>query len=561
MEVSTLASALLAEDTGALLDRALEQWTAILGPDHVMVDERSRTAAETATFATSQRVPAILRPGCREEVQECIRIANRFRVSLYPVSSGKNWGYGSRVPVADASVLIDLSRMNRIVDFNEKLAYVTVEPGVTQRQLFEFLGTHQSRLWMDATGSSPECSLIGNVVERGFGHTPYGDHFAQVCGFEVVLPTGTLMQTGFCRFPAAQAGPVYRWGAGPTLEGLFSQSNLGIVTRMTIWLMPAPEHFEAFFFQCNRADQLAGLIEALRPLRMQGILRSTVHIANDYKVLAGIQQYPWQETGGQTPLRPELMAQLRSRLKFGAWSGSGGLYGTRGQVAEARRAIRKALKGKVDRLQFLDDRKLAFASRFAKLYQLLTGWDLSKVIELARPIYGLMKGVPTEQPLASTYWRKKSVPPTSMDPDRDGCGLLWLAPVAPTEGHHVELIAKIANDILLEYGFEPSISMTLITERAVACVISICYDRREAGQDDQAMACYHHLRQAMTDRGYYSYRLGIQAMSEMSGPDGYADLVRAIKNAVDPNGVLAPGRYQPGVSVPSQTTAIPIAKA
>jgi len=545
MEVRTVGPAVITEDTDRLAVEALEQWTALVGAEHVIADDRSRKTAETATFATTQRVPAILRPGSRDEVQECMRIANRFRIPVYPISSGKNWGYGSRVPVTDASVLIDLSRLNRILDFNEKLAYVTVEPGVTQRQLFQLLQDRHSSLWMDATGSSPDCSLIGNAVERGFGHTPYGDHFAQVCGFEVVLPTGALMETGFCRFPGSQAGPAYKWGAGPTLDGLFSQSNLGIVTRMTIWLMPAPEHFEAFFFQCNREEQLASLIEALRPLRLQGILRSTVHIANDYKVLGGIQQYPWEETNGATPLRPEVMCQLRSRLKFGVWSGSGGLYGTRGQVAEAKRAIRKALKGKVDRLQFLDDRRLAFASRFAKLYQLLTGWDLSRTLDLARPVYGLMKGVPTEKPLASAYWRKKSPPPANMDPDRDGCGLLWHAPIAPMEGSHIEVVVEIANRILLEYGFEPSISMTLITERAVACVISICYDRGEPGQDDQAMACYRELRQELTNRGYYSYRLGIQAMSEMSGADGYAGLIRAIKDAVDPNGVLAPGRYEP----------------
>ncbi len=558
MEARTLGNpAVLAEASGALADQAADQaadlaaiqaiaqWTSLLGADHVIVDERSRTAAETATFATTQTVSAIIRPANREELQECVRVANRFRIPVYPVSSGKNWGYGSRVPLAHASVLIDLSRMNRILDFNENLAYVTVEPGVTQRQLFQFLQARESRLWMDATGSSPDCSLIGNAVERGFGHTPYGDHFAQVCGFEVILPTGAAAETGFCRFPRAQAGAVYRWGAGPALEGLFSQSNLGIVTRMTIWLMPAPEHFEAFFFQCNGDEQLAPLIEALRPLRLQGILRSTVHIANDYKVLAGIQQYPWQETCGETPLRPDLMAGFRSRLKFGAWSGSGGLYGTRGQVAEARRALRKALKGRVDRLQFLDDKRLAFASRFARLYQFMTGWDLSKTLDLARPVYGLLKGVPTEQPLASAYWRKKSVPPSNPDPDRDGCGLLWYAPIAPMEGQHVEVVASIAHRVLLEHGFEPAISMTLITERVVACVISICYDRREPGQDDQAMACYRHLQRELTERGYYSYRLGLQSMSEMNGPDGYGALVRAIKHAVDPNGVLAPGRYQP----------------
>jgi 4-cresol dehydrogenase (hydroxylating) len=544
MEVRSMSNpALLAEgrDTPA----ALAHWSAIVGAENVLVDGRSLGAAETATFATTQTIPAIIQPASRDELQGCIRIANRFGIPVYPVSSGKNWGYGSRVPVADSSVLIDLKRMNRILDFDEKLAYVTVEPGVTQRQLFQFLRDRKSKLWMDATGSSPQCSLIGNVVERGFGHTPYGDHFAQVCGFEVVLPTGDVAETGFCRFPGAQAGSVYRCGAGPALEGLFSQSNLGIVTRMTIWLMPAPEHFEAFFFQCNRHDQLASVIEALRPLRLQGILRSTVHIANDYKVLAGLQQYPWQETGGETPLGPELMTQLRSRLKFGAWSGSGGLYGTPGQVVEARRALRKALKGNVDRLQFLDDRRLAFASRFARLYQFLTGWDLSKTLALARPVYELMKGVPTEQPLASAYWRKKSVPDSDLNPDRDGCGLLWCAPITPMEGSHVELVTGLATDILIEYGFEPSISMTLITERAVACVISICYDRDVPGQDDQAMACYRQLQRELMQRGYYSYRLGIQAMSELNGPDGYADLVRAIKNTIDPNGILAPGRYQP----------------
>src|SRR5262249_23872360 len=146
-------------------------------------------------------------------------------------------------------VLLDLSRMNRILDFNEELAYATVEPGVTQRQLFAFLQERKSRLWVDATGSSPDCSLIGNAMERGFGHTPYGEHIANTCGFEVVLPTGEVVETGFSRYPNVHAAPVYRWGLGPSLDGLFAQSNLGVVTRMTFWLMPAPEKFEAFFFR------------------------------------------------------------------------------------------------------------------------------------------------------------------------------------------------------------------------------------------------------------------------------------------------------------------------
>src|SRR4030095_17003422 len=141
------------------------------------------------------------------------------------------WGYGSRVPAGDG-VLLDLGRLNRIVAFDEDLAYVTIEPGVTQGQLYEFLRERGSRLWMDATGASPDCSIIGNTMERGFGHTPMGDHCNNVCAFEVVLPTGECVQTGFGRFAEAKAGALGRWGLGPSLDGLFSQSNLGLVTSL-----------------------------------------------------------------------------------------------------------------------------------------------------------------------------------------------------------------------------------------------------------------------------------------------------------------------------------------
>src|SRR5262249_39909877 len=155
-------------------------------------------------------------------------------------------------------------------------------------------------------------------------------------------------------------------------------------------------------------------------------LRSAIHIGNDYKVLAGIRQFPWECSA---PLSQASMQEFRKQMKFGAWNGSGGLYGTRAQVAEARNAVRKALAGKVKKLQFLDDRKLRLASRFARLFGLFTGWDLSKALELVKPVYGLMKGEPTDRALASCYWRKRNPPPRKMDPDRDGCGLLWCAPV------------------------------------------------------------------------------------------------------------------------------------
>jgi 4-cresol dehydrogenase (hydroxylating) len=525
---------------------ALTRWIDVLGASFVIEDHEKLRAAETATFQTTQRIPVILRPGSTEEVRAVVRIANECGLPLYPVSSGKNWGYGSGVPVRSDCAVVDLSRLNRIADFSESLGYVTVQPGVTQAGLFTFLQERKSALWMDATGSSPDCSLIGNAMERGFGHTPYGDHFAHVCDLEVVLANGDLVRTGYGSLARPKADRVYKWGNGPSLDGLFSQSNFGIVTEMTIWLMPAPQYFQAFFFQCDREDGIAGVVEALRPLRMNGTLRSTVHIGNDYKVLAGIGQFP---TGEQQPITPDRMKQLRRELKFSRWSGSGGLYGTRRQVAEARRLLRAAMAGRVEKLQFLDDRTLALASRFRGIYRTLTGLDLTRTLELVRPVFGLLKGIPTKKTLGSAYWRKRMAVPEDPHPDRDRCGLLWIAPVAPMEGGHAARLAVLAESSLLQAGFEPQLSFTLLTERSLACVISIAWDRDVPGEDERAMDCYFGLRQKLEAEGYYSYRLGIADMdthlnTERKGT-AYGKLVQSIGKALDPNGILAPGRYVP----------------
>ena len=120
-----------------LSQAALLQWESVLGRENLITQEEPLRAAATATFSVDRQIPAILRPANREQVQQSLRIASKFAVPVYPISSGKNWGYGSRVPVRDGCVLLDLGRMNRILEFNEDLAYATVEPGVTQGQLFD----------------------------------------------------------------------------------------------------------------------------------------------------------------------------------------------------------------------------------------------------------------------------------------------------------------------------------------------------------------------------------------------------------------------------------------
>ncbi len=143
-----------------------------------------------------------------------------------------------------------------------------------------------------------------------------------------------------------------------------------------------------------------------------------------------------------------------------------------------------------------------------------------------------------------------------MDPDRDGCGLLWCSPVLPNTGAHTLAVTRLVTEVLLDHGFEPQMSLSLATERSIICVATISYDRDVAGEDQRALDCYRVLAGALVDRGYPPYRLPVGAM-------GYLDLssaagvVARLKSALDPNGVLAPGRYQAGsVAVPSDATPL-----
>lgn len=526
------------------LKLAIDSFIQVVGVENVITDPKILSHYEKTTFLTGHRIPAIVRPAHVGEVQDCVRLANQHKTPVYVISTGENTGYGSKVPTQDGCIVIELNRMDRIVDFNDELGYITLEPGVTQKQLYEFLLAKHCKFWMDTTGATEKHSLIGNIIERGFGHTPYGDHFANVAGLEVVLPDGDRMHTGFGRFSNAKAKQIYRWGVGPYFDGIFSQSNLGIVTQLSVWLMPKPEFFQAFYFKTPKYEQLLEVIDALRPLRLNKTIKSALHIGNDYKVLSSIQTYPWELMQGKTPLSQAVLDDLAKQLDFGAWNGSGALYGTRQEVASARAQIKKQLKGKVSKLLFLDDRLLRLAELMQKPYQWLTGVNLPQVFKLLKPLYLMNKGVPSDAMIPSVYWRKKQ-PAVMNDPERDGCGLMWLAPTAPISGEHADAIWQIVSGIFAKYEFEPAVSITLITERAMDCVISISYDREIPGEDQRALQCHDELLEKLTEAGYFPYRLGIQSMGKLpKAEEAYLKFMASIKKSLDPNGILAPGRYE-----------------
>lgn len=523
------------------LTDALCAWRDAIGTEHVITETPTLAAAMTATYATNPQAPAILCPGNRAEVQQCVRIANEYKTRLYPLSKGKNWGYGSRVPVTDGCVLLDLGRLNRIVDFDEKLAYVTVEPGVTQQQVFDFLQAQGSKLFLGMAGGPRDSSLIGNTMERGVAKGPYGDRFQHVGGLEVVLPTGACVHTGFGRFAGAQTAKTYRWGVGPYVDGLFTQSNLGIVTQMTFWLLPTAPAFQICFFTLEDEAQLVPLFDVLQDLRLRGLLNTTFVLSNDYRTVSYSQQYPWAESNGETPLPTALRERLRKKWETGLWFCEVALYSQSVEQGRLERAlVAQALRPHVSTLYFVDDELVQKPK--AEIQALLPGYDPAEVIGWFAT--NSQRGIPSNGAIPMAYWRKPSPLPAALDPDQDQCGFIWCAPVVPFVGTCVREAVTIVEETVLAYGYEPSIALNCVDARNIYVTAAIIYDRASAGEDAKAMACYHALLGRLTQAGYIPYRLGIQAMDQLPpAQDDYGALLQTLKQALDPNDILAPGRY------------------
>ncbi|NEO47717.1 MAG: FAD-binding oxidoreductase [Moorea sp. SIO4A3] len=495
------------------VSQALEAWVNILGSENVLTSEVEVTPREKATFATTQKIIGVIKPSNRQEVQTSVKIANQYKITIYPISCGKNWGLGSRVPVQSNSIIIDLSRMNQIIDYSEKLAYVTVEPGVTFRQLYEYLQQHNSNLLVSEIGGSPEASLIGNALERGDGAGPCGDRSANSCALEVVLPTGEFIQTGFRHFAQAKTASIYKWGVGPCLDGLFSQSNLGIVTQMTLFLAPKPNYFQTFFCTINQLEYLEKLLDNIQNLISQGVINENCFCFwNCYKFLAIQGRYPWKIMKGKTPF------SLKELKGVEPWLGRGELYSANYDLGLAKqKIIEKFLAGLVDQLEFQEHNQPGKEPSFTP---------------------------PNDENIKSTYWRKKIKVPAQRDPDRDNCGVIWLCLILPFEGKDIITALKITEAIFKHYQFEPNIALNCQTSRHINLFAAIMYDREVLGEDERAMECHDETLHALTEAGYIPYRLGIQSMDALPPfQDDSGQLIKTIKKGLDPNDILAPGRY------------------
>jgi 4-cresol dehydrogenase (hydroxylating) len=496
--------------------KAIAAWSRAVGARHVDVQDDELRRAEAATFATSQNVSAILRPGNRDEVQDCVRIANTFRISLFPISGGKNWGYGSRVPTRSGSVLLDLGRLNKILNFDESLGYVTIQPGVTFKQLDQFLKKKRSRLYANSTGSTVDSSPLANAIERGLGRGPHADRFANTCALRVVLADGRLISTGFAGFSGAATAHLHRHGIGPSLDGLFSQSNLGVVVELTMWLAPRPRFNDELQASVKSSAALGRTIDAARSLFQSGVLRSPFKVFNEYRILSLMTRYPWGLAENKTPLSKARARMLLETVGVPPWTVSAFIGHESLADRKARRAlITKSLHASCTSLRFGPTATNANHTAFRS----------------------------SDDDIPATYWRKLRAPNKRLDPDADRCGVIFVAPVVPLTGKDVTAAVDIIEREAFAAKLEPMIGISVLDPRVAYVVAPIFFDRDAAGEDRRARKCADRMLSALVAKGYYPYRLGLQSMELMRMARERDSFASSLKSLLDPNRILAPGRY------------------
>lgn len=534
------------------LDRALEMFEAVVGKVNLMIEANDLSPYLRATIPLKQRkLSAVIKPSCTKEIREIVKIAARYHIAIYPVSTGNNWGYGSANPVRDHNVILDLSRMNRILKVDTRLAYAVVEPGVTQGQLYDHLQelnrtTAGERLMMDPTGSGPSCSVLGNALERGYGITPYGDHFDSICGMEIVLADGSVLNTGFGHFKGARSDRLFKYGTGPYLDGLFTQSNLGIVTRIGVWLMPEPEHVEVCYFSSD--DGMGPLVESIRRLLLHRIVKGSVNLMHRNRVLTLMTRGPAAMDGIPRFLDDDLGRKLGKSYDISEWNGVVALYGTRQEVRAARQVIRKLFAGKADKINFVSQGLLDKLERYKWLtipLGKIMGMDLNRLIKVLKPSLGLMKGRPCEVSMPTPYWRsKRAMPAAGINPAEDNCGIIWLAPVVPLTKEDADEFIRLVTPIFTAHGFDTCITFTAVTSRAFDCTLPILYDRDDPDQVQKASDCHKTALTACMENGFIPYRWGVDSMADLvSEDDVFWKITGKIKEALDPGGIISPGRY------------------
>jgi 4-cresol dehydrogenase (hydroxylating) len=450
----------------------------------------------------SRRILAVVRPADVSELRTLVGDLARLgdgRLHLHPVSSGRNWGFGSAEPVSDGAIVLDMSGLAAIRLLDTETGVAVVEPGVSQGELAARL--QGTGYFLNVTASSASTSVVGNTLDRGVGlHRQRAD---DLIGLEVVLADGTVAHVGRWPRPDVATAP-YAFQPGPSALHLFTQSNLGVVTAVAVRLMPRPQA-RCVVRLSFEAARLPDAVERLRTFHANGLTSGIIKIFN-----AG------------------------ARAAYGG-EGSSGYYAylhVRGTTALVAATVDELGKAVAEDGVFADSCVLDLEA------------DPGESVAERAALRGYAGDPGANDAMVSGIFGTPADRVDSAGVD----GWLFCVPVVPFTATAIADVSRLLNEQTQRVTPHIVLGHTLnvLPDGWVDAVVSIRFARTRA-DETRAHELLDTLHERLAASGFHPYRLDIEHMRAapgLRGDPGQEEILRRLKAVLDPSALISRGRYE-----------------
>lgn len=463
-----------------------------------------------------KKIIGIVYPQSEEEISNLICLSREQTILLYPISKGLNYGLGSQLPVEDEHLIVDLSKMNRILAFDADLGIIQIEPGVTQRDIANYLNHTNANFILNVTGSSSQSSIIGNALERGVAH--YGSRVSEVINLDLILGDGNKISTNILNNS-------YSHGLGPDLKGLFFQSNFGIVTAMTLRLLSKTQNVAIITIEKGSSISLDVFINQLRIAKQKLLLPENLHISNYSRRLSVIAPL----IAKQNNISITQATQIAKEHIQTDWTATASIRGERAIIDTQILCLENYLNPYA-KISVLFDSDLHNESNF--------------FIAAIKGIVGHSLGIPCSDALLSVGYESGQLIDEAIE--KTNIGTLFLTPVLPLRGRDFIRLTDCVFGTFQHYQFEPYMTFNLIEQIYLEGVINLTFLKSDTKIVSLAHQCIQETLTALENIGYPPMRLSIFQKSSFLYKNHTVKKIRNnLKNMFDPDNIISRGRYEP----------------
>ena len=475
-----------------------ELFIAAVREDQLFGDEETLSLySRDMTECPAARPDIVVMLETAAQAEAAVRVAAANRIPLIPRVAGTNLG-GLSIPIKGGAIL-DLTRMNRILAINEIDMIAVIEPGVSFQQLVDEIRARELALTIGIPLAPPNASVVANCLLDGLGNLSllHGTMGEWITGLEVILATGDVARTGawsvsdvpFSRAPL------------PDLTGLFIswQGATGLVTKMAVELKPNPPYRKRMFVFAYDRRTTFKLMQRLARLRVLDDVAGISWPAG--KMLFGVDR-PME----RDPDEPELFTYLDAS-------------------ANSVKELTAKLEAVLSVLRELREQGAEIEDPF----------DMEMVVEIA-PELGKFAEFPTELDFLT---------------ENPGGGLTWVGTYGPMS--RFERAADQGLEIMERHGFPPlTVSRPMKGGHFGVLRFITAFERDDEEEVERVRRCNSEIVDAVLDCGFIPYKTPAWAIDRVLDrmPPATRDLMQKVHAAVEPLGIMNPGRWNLNASKP-----------